>query len=376
MASSTFHLPSKTLPKKNYIFSTLHNYPKPSSERMPTCYNLSKKPILREGHITSSFIDQNLKICRDLDKLGWLEYALSNFDVYDYLVRWFYKYVTILIDNHKYSSTVTWSVDIPKDGETLSFKYDSKDLQKDFGITIYGFNDLSVDEEKSHAWKPLVDRLKAYEYGKKIEISLEEKISTKLVQNIFMPTTHHHPYQQNAQFTIASKLLINEPINLPIIIAKHMSMAQCDPEIPTIPYGGLVTFIMKKWLLLQPYGIKKESFYFESDIFDDQRKIIKELFLTKDILYESDETEDEEEEKLEETQNMVEDVWDEPIKVHTEEDSSDEEEGEVLAYTVEEMLDLHKAKVLRRHQRIRAELRSMREIVNGLAASAWLKEKS
>lgn len=319
--------------------------------------------ILREGHLTCQYLDGSFDTTLGIEKQGWTRFALTNFDVYEFLVRWFYKYVNIQITNKGYDSTVTWSVDVRQDGETMSFKYDSNKLHEDFGMALFGFNDLSLDSEKSHAWKPVFDRMRAFEIGKKVEVTYEEEFSTRLVQTIFMPTTNLTPYQQNAQLAIASKLLLNEPINLPVIIAKHMINAQCDPTTPTIPYGGLVTFIMKQWLLLQPFGIKKESFFFGSDVFDDQRKIIKELITTHDIRYES-EPSDEEEEKTEEDPQMMEDELEGTMEVHTEADSSDEEDGEYESYTVEEMIDLFKAQTQRRHQRIRAELRSIRSIIN------------
>lgn len=359
---SSSHFSSKSQPSHAYHFSITKNFPKSISERMPTCSNLSKKPILREGHLSSTYLDHHLDITIGLERQGWTTYALKEFEVYEPLVRWFYKYVNIETSEKGYSSIATWSVDVVKDGQTIGFYYDSSKLQRDFNMLQYGFGDISLVSEKSHKWKPTVDKLIAQASGKNVDVSFEEELSARLVQTIFMPTTFFNCYQQNAQFTIASKLLIQEPINLPVIMAKHMSMAQCDPDIPTIPYGGLVTHIMRQWLLIRPFGIKRESFFFGSDIFDDQWKLIKEHMLKDDFPYESEKS-DEDEEEADDDPEMESDEPKEIKEVVVEADTSDEEDGALASYTVEERLDLLHTQTQRRYKRVRTEMASIREVL-------------
>lgn len=70
-----------------------------------------------------------------LERQEWTCFALKEFQVY---------HVSIHMSQKAYSSITTWSVDVLKDGNTISFHYDSCKLEKDFKINQYGFEDLSL----------------------------------------------------------------------------------------------------------------------------------------------------------------------------------------------------------------------------------------
>ena len=224
----------------------------------------------------------NTNVYNLLEFQGWLDFLKEPLLTKPSLVHWFYRYFKTELTGH-YVPKVNLFVNMP-DGSKLEYNQD--DFSNDFGLvgdvdrvdvtgTSRAFKDYDLTTWP-HGLKRVgianmdgvIARLNNLSQREQVTewldgsvvldgLTGDDKLLLKIVKGIVLPCNSNDNSISDILGVILCMIRERVKINLPVLILKHMEQAPTNRQTGTLPYGGLITHIVRRWGIV-PEGDEPE----------------------------------------------------------------------------------------------------------------------
>lgn len=224
-----------------------------------------KRDIVQGTHISLDTL-RGTELLNMLHHQNILNFVIKDLVVYEEMIHWFYKYVSITCKPfEELGKRVCFKVTYPHPYPNL--EYNDIDLYLDFGMSSEGVitggscswtsdmgvvNDRGVgDEYLTAAYLNQFQkdpRTNENEWSADLRfIGGEEIIVERLLRGCLVPTTKRKQKCSSLYTYLLYMIKEKKAINWPFLIGNHMLDTSGHPLCNFLPYGGLITHIVKKW---------------------------------------------------------------------------------------------------------------------------------
>lgn len=224
--------------------------------------------VLTQGYMSTldiSTVDvpnTEYTILNRMEEQGWEKFVTTKFPVCEKMVIWFYRHV---IFPSVESEEIVWRVSVNNDGNAETLEYGDKQMLADHGIPTSGERNIFALPLAEDARMIMRDWKSDFEYNR---YTLTKWRLMRIVQTIILPSTSQH--ELGLQIRVAELLKQGTKMNLTKMINFLMFNASLAPDIKLLPYGGLITHIVRKWGTVHPGPFLSRSILYNNQYFTNQ----------------------------------------------------------------------------------------------------------